>query len=143
MDFPRFSREEPRTWLNRAQQFFIANDIHGRKKLTLAAYNLEGDANQWWQWFERTNRDRQITWKQFEKGILTRFGHGDYENPNESICKLRQRRDFREYLGEFEKLMNCLPNWEEEALMGEFMAGLKEEIAVRCVYLNLPIYKWP
>lgn len=51
MDFPRFGGGEPRVWLNRAKQFFIANNIHGKKKITLASYYLEGDANRWWQWF--------------------------------------------------------------------------------------------
>lgn len=112
-----------------AKQFFISNNIHGRKKITLASYNLEGDANQWWQWFERANRGSQISWRQFEKRILLRFGHGDYEDTNESICKLRQKEEFSEYLEEFERLVNCLPEWPEEAFMGAFMAGLKEEIA--------------
>lgn len=71
-----------------------------------------------------------IFWRQFEKGIMLRFGHGDYEDPNELLCRLlRQQGGFREFLGEFERLMNCLPEWPEEAFLIAFMAGLKEEIA--------------
>ncbi|XP_012851409.1 PREDICTED: uncharacterized protein LOC105971108 [Erythranthe guttata] len=129
MDFTKFDGEEPRVWLNRAKQFFLANDLHGHRKVVLASYHLEGDANQWWLWFERANQGRKISWRQFEKGILLRFGHGNYEDPNESMCRLRQKGGFKEFLGEFEKLMNCLPDWPEEALMGAFMAGLREDIA--------------
>ena len=57
------------------------------------------------------------------------FGSTEYEDANEAINKLRQTCSFQEFLGEFEKLMNCLPSWPESALMGAFMAGLKEELA--------------
>ena len=46
------------------------------------------------------------------------------------ISKLHQTGSFHEFLGEFEKLINCLSSWPESALMGAFMAGLKKEMAV-------------
>lgn len=66
--------------------------------------------------------------EKFEKGILLRFGRGDYEDANESMCKLRQTGTFHEFLSEFERLMKCLPDWPEQALTGAFIEGLKEEI---------------
>lgn len=80
----------------------------------------------------------KISWLQFEKGILLRFRHGDYGNLNESLCKLKHRGGFSKYLREFERLVHCLLEWPEEALIGVVMAGLKEEIAteVRLFKLN-------
>ena len=60
---------------------------------------------------------------------MLQFGSAEYEDANEVINKLRQTSSFREFLGEFEKLINCLLSWPESALMGAFMAGLKEESA--------------
>ncbi|PKI75080.1 hypothetical protein CRG98_004554 [Punica granatum] len=72
---------------------------------------------------------RRMSWRRFEKGLLVRFGSSEHEDANEATNKLRQKGAFREYLGEFELLMNTLPHWHPSALLGAFMTGLKEEIA--------------
>ena len=69
---------------------------------------------------------RRKFWKLFDKGLLLWFGSGEYDDANEAISKLHQTGSFHEFLGEFEKLMNCLPSWPKSALMGAFIAGLKE-----------------
>ncbi|PKI64050.1 hypothetical protein CRG98_015582 [Punica granatum] len=70
-----------------------------------------------------------MLWRRFEKGLLVRFGSSEYEVANEAMNKLQQKGAFREYLGEFEMLMNTLPHWHPSALLSAFMAGLKEQIA--------------
>ncbi|PKI72893.1 hypothetical protein CRG98_006695 [Punica granatum] len=60
---------------------------------------------------------RRMSWRWFEKGLLVRFGSSEYEDANEDMSKLRQKGAFREYLGEFERLMNTLPHWHPSALL--------------------------
>ena len=64
----------------------------------------------------------------FEKGLFLLFGSTEYEDANEAISKLHQTGLFRKFLGKFEKLINFLSSRLESALMGAFMAGLKEEL---------------
>ncbi|PKI77669.1 hypothetical protein CRG98_001952 [Punica granatum] len=129
MEFPRFSGEDPRVWLDRARQYFAAQDVDKEEHVRLATFHLEGEANQWWQWFNHLNRRKRMSWRQFEKGLLVRFGSSEYEDNNEAMSKLWQKGAFREYLGEFERLMNTLPHWHLSALLGAFMAWLNKEIA--------------
>ncbi|PKI78282.1 hypothetical protein CRG98_001340 [Punica granatum] len=80
-------------------------------------------------WLDRTRQYFAAQDRRFEKGLLVRFGSSEYEDANEAMNKLREKGAFREYLGECERLMNTLPHWHPSALLGAFMAGLKEEIA--------------
>ncbi|PKI56536.1 hypothetical protein CRG98_023062 [Punica granatum] len=50
MEFPRFSGEDPRVWLDRARKYFAAQDVDKEEHVRLATFHLEGEANQWWQW---------------------------------------------------------------------------------------------
>ncbi|KAJ0037755.1 hypothetical protein Pint_22708 [Pistacia integerrima] len=48
--------------------------VHGTaeaQKVSMAAYHLEGEANQWWQWIRRTFRDegQVISWEKFEEEL--------------------------------------------------------------------------
>ncbi|PKI39067.1 hypothetical protein CRG98_040554 [Punica granatum] len=129
MEFPRFSGEDSRVWLDRARQYFAVQDVDKEEQVRLATFHLKGEANQWWQWFNHVNRRKKMLWRRFEKGLLVRFESSEYEDANEAMNKLRQNGTFREYLGELEHLMNTLPHWHPSALLSAFMVGLKEEIA--------------
>jgi hypothetical protein len=45
MDFPRFFWEEPIIWLDHVAQYFKLQQTPEEQKVTLAAFNLEGEAN--------------------------------------------------------------------------------------------------
>ncbi|KAG6643376.1 hypothetical protein CIPAW_09G207300 [Carya illinoinensis] len=130
LDFPRFAGEDPIMWLDRVKQYFSTQEIQGKRKVVLASFHLEGEANQWWQWYNRSHHGKTISWHQFEKGILRRFGPTDFEDYDEALSKISQTGSFREYLQEFEKLANRVKGWPKKALLGAFMGGLKAEIAV-------------
>ncbi|KAG6695507.1 hypothetical protein I3842_09G101100 [Carya illinoinensis] len=128
LDFPRFAGEDPTVWLDRVKQYFATQEIQGKKKVTLAAYHLEGEAKQWWQWYNRSHDGKTISWHKFEKGILRRFG--PIEDYDEALSKIKQKGTFQEYQQEFEKLANRVIGWPKKALLGAFMGGLKEDIAI-------------
>lgn len=129
MDFPKFNGEDPINWLDKAEQYFEIKEIRRRDCVKIASYYLDGDARQWWRWFEQTNDGRSITWERFRRGLLLRFGTSQIEDANESMSKLRQTGNFRDYLKDFEKLVNRVPHWPPSAVLGAFMAGLKPEFA--------------
>jgi hypothetical protein len=53
MEFPKFHGEDPIIWLDRVAQFFEYQSTAEEQKITLAAFYLEGEANQWWQWLKK------------------------------------------------------------------------------------------
>ncbi|KAJ0031096.1 hypothetical protein Pint_13485 [Pistacia integerrima] len=122
--------EDPTVWLDRAKQYFSTQEIQGKKKVVLAYFHLEGEANQWWKWYNRSHCGKTISWRQFEEGILCRFGPTDFEDYDEALSKISQIGSFRAYLQEFEKLANRVTGWPKKALLGAFMGGLKAEIIV-------------
>ncbi|CAA0843115.1 Unknown protein, partial [Striga hermonthica] len=71
-----FTGSDPEAWLNRIAQYFELNEAEGHDRVRYAAFYLDGEANVWWQWLSRIYRRRQqvITWADFERELLTRFG---------------------------------------------------------------------
>ncbi|XP_042952257.1 uncharacterized protein LOC122289342 [Carya illinoinensis] len=135
LDFPRFVGEDPTVWLDHVKQYFATQEIQGKKKVTLAAYHLEGETNQLWQWYNRSHDGKTISWHKFEKGILRHFGPTDFEDYDKALSKIKQMGTFREYQHEFEKLANRVTGWPKKALLGAFMGGLKEDIAIEvCMF---------
>ncbi|CAA0806270.1 Unknown protein, partial [Striga hermonthica] len=144
LDKPRltlstFTGTDPDAWLNRAAQYFELNETEGNERVRYAAYYLDGEANVWWQWLTSVYRSRQrvITWGDFERELLTRFGISDYHNYDEALSRVRQTGSLRDYLKEFGRLACRVRGWPETALVGTFIGGLKFDLAAE-VRLELP-----
>jgi hypothetical protein len=62
-------------------QFFVLQQTGEGQKVTLAAFYLEGEANQWWQWLKKGYQEDNIpiTWVIFEKELLTGTTEGHIE----------------------------------------------------------------
>jgi hypothetical protein len=74
LEFPRYSGDDLNVWLNWVVQYFEYKQIPEEQKVSLAAFHLENEANQWWQWVQRLYREEQvpITWGVFERELLVR-----------------------------------------------------------------------
>ena len=131
LEFPRFSGDDPTKWLNRVDQFFEFQEIAADQKVRLASFHLEGEANQWWQWFRKAFAEGQgsISWETFEDEVRARFGPPDSEDFDEALSRVRQTGTLRDYQREFERLGNRVRGWTQKALVGTFMGGLKPEVA--------------
>ncbi|KAH9770474.1 hypothetical protein KPL71_012393 [Citrus sinensis] len=131
MDFPRFSGDDPTEWLSRVEQYFEFQDTTEERRVSLASFHLEGEANQWWQWLKRVYQDEGIiiTWRMFKREIIARFGPTGYECFDEALSRVKQTGTLRDYQREFEKLATRVIGWPQSALIGTFLGGLKEEIA--------------
>ncbi|KAK1568271.1 hypothetical protein Q3G72_022479 [Acer saccharum] len=105
LEFPKFSSDNPTEWFNRVDQFFEFQGTIETKKVSLASFHLEGEANQWWQWLRRAYKeeDRTVTWSIFVEELWARFGPTNCEDFDEALS--------------------------QKALVGTFMGGLKPEIS--------------
>ena len=72
MDFPKFSCGEPTSWIYRENQFFQYQKTAEDQKVLLASFHLEGEAVQWLQWYEKTQKE--FTWEMLQKAICVLFG---------------------------------------------------------------------
>jgi hypothetical protein len=90
MDFPRFSGDDPTEWLNQANQFFAYQQTSEEQKVSLAAFYLEGAANQWWQWLSNIYQvdATPITWELFIPELLACFGPTTYEDFDEALFRI-------------------------------------------------------
>lgn len=76
-----------------------------------------------------------MTWDAFLQALLTRFGHV-YDEPMESLVKLRQTTTVTEYTSQFEALSNCLRGTSDKNRLSFFLSGLKDEIRLPLRMLN-------
>ncbi|KAF2320547.1 hypothetical protein GH714_028188 [Hevea brasiliensis] len=92
---------------------------------------LRGEANEWWQWLRRTHTEAgtAVTWEVFSEELWSRFEPTDSEDFDESLSKIHQTGDLRDYQREFERLGNRVRGWTQKALVGTFMGGLNSEIS--------------
>ena len=76
LEFPHYSSNDPLEWLNRVEQFFEYQEMHELQKVLLASFQLEGKANQWWQWLCRAYKEenKEISWTIFIKELWAQFG---------------------------------------------------------------------
>ncbi|KAH9724161.1 hypothetical protein KPL70_007389 [Citrus sinensis] len=131
IECPRFAGDDPTEWFNRVAQFFEFQRTPEDQKVSLASFHLEGEANQWWQWLNRTYKEenRIVTWTMFAEELWARFGPTDGEDFDEALSHITQNGSLRDYQREFEKLGNRVQGWTQKALVGTFMGGLKPEVA--------------
>ena len=127
LDFPRYSGDDPTVWLDRVVQYFDYKQTSEDQRVSLAAFHLESEANQWWQWMKKMYKEEwlPITWEVFERELLIRFGPTEVEDYDERI---QQDGTLQEYQQEFERLANRVDGWPQKALVGTFHGGLKQEI---------------
>lgn len=131
IEFPKFSGDDSTELMTKVDQFFDYQKTDPSEKVYLASYHLQGEANQWWRWLQRTYReeDKEVTWEVFVEELWSRFGPTDCDDFDESLSKIRQVGSLRDYQREFERLGNKVKGWTQKALVGTFMGGLKTEIS--------------
>ncbi|KAG7987413.1 hypothetical protein I3843_03G132800 [Carya illinoinensis] len=102
LEFLKSSKDDPTEWFNRVEQFFEYQGTAKNQKVHMAAYHLEGEANQWWQWLQE---------------LWARFGPLDCEDFDKALSRIRQLGTLRDYQHEFEKLGNKVRGWTQKALL--------------------------
>ncbi|XP_023638902.1 uncharacterized protein LOC111830637 [Capsella rubella] len=131
LDLQRFHGDEAPEWISKVHQYFAYHEIPPQQQVSIAAYHLTGEANEWWQaTSKRLGTDAHTTpWGVFESELWKRFGPTKGPHFHEALSKIQQTGSLREYQREFEQLQNRVENWSEDALIGTFLGGLNKSIA--------------
>ncbi|XP_059456434.1 uncharacterized protein LOC132186472 [Corylus avellana] len=126
LEFPTFNGDDPDSWCYRAEQFFEFYDIQERQKLRITAFHMEGKALSWFQALRNTNN--LSSWNDFLIAIQVRFGKGAYDDPMETLSKLKQVGSLEEYKTQFEILANRVLLLIDSHKLSMFLGGLRDDI---------------
>jgi hypothetical protein len=87
---------------------------------------MEGEALIWFQDAEFSGLVN--IWDTFAKACLVRFGPTAYDDPMESLTRLRQTHSVAAYKAQFEALSNRLRGLTKPYKLSYFLSGLKDDI---------------
>jgi hypothetical protein len=124
LEFPRFRGGDPTPWVYRAMQFFQYYQIPEEEKVIHASYHLDEEALIWFQDCEH----EIMNWNDFVRAVQMRFGPATYDDPMETLTKLRHTHSVVAYKGQFEALSNRIRNLSEAHKLSCFMSGLRDDV---------------
>ena len=134
LEFPRFRGENPSRWIYKANQFFQLYGTPPNQKILLASYHMEDKALIWFQ--DAKEAGLFTSWEAFVKFLHVRFGITAYDDPMESLTRLRQVDSVVHYKGQVESLSNRVKELSEKRKLSCFFSGLKEEIRLPVKMFN-------
>jgi hypothetical protein len=105
-------------------QFFQYYQIPEEEKVIHASYYLDEEALIWFQDCEH----EIMNWNEFVRAVQMRFGPATYDDPMETLTKLRHTHSVVAYKGQFEALSNRIRNLSEAHKLSCFMSGLRDEV---------------
>ena len=121
-------------WIFKANQFFQLYGTPPNQKISLALYHMEDEALIWFQDDEEVGLF--TSWEAFVKSLHVRFGTTAYDDPMETLTRLRQVGLVVHYKGQYESLSNRVKELSENHKLSCFLSGLKEEIRVLVKMFN-------
>uniref|UniRef100_A0A2N9J8Y4 Reverse transcriptase n=1 Tax=Fagus sylvatica TaxID=28930 RepID=A0A2N9J8Y4_FAGSY len=124
LEFPRFRGGDPTSWVYRALQFFHYYQIPEEEKVIHASYHLDEEALIWFQDCEY----EILNWTDFVRAVQLRFGLATYDDPMETLTKLRHTQSVATYKSQFEALSNRIRNLSEPHKLSCFMSGLRDDV---------------
>jgi hypothetical protein len=104
--------------------------------LRLAAIYIEGKALIWYQDMSESNLFN--LWEGFANALLTRFGPSSYDDPMETIMRLKQYYIVENYKEKFEAISNILRGIFDHNKLSCSSSGLKDEIQLPVKMFNPP-----
>ncbi|KAF3781406.1 hypothetical protein EJ110_NYTH37131 [Nymphaea thermarum] len=128
MELPKFSGEDPLSWVFHAEQYFDCLSVSLENRESHAAVHVAGPAIRWYRW--RLIQQGKPTWLEFVAALTVCFGPSAYLDYNVELSKIRHKGIVTEYQAEFEDKRNMVHGWPKEALIGVFIVGLRDELRI-------------
>jgi hypothetical protein len=104
------------------------------QRLSISAFHMDGKALVWFQELKANNE--VSPWKDFVRAIQIRLGRGLYNDPIETLSKLKQEGSLEDYKNQFDILtlkVHCLL---DEHKFNCFLGGLKDDIRLPVQMFN-------
>ncbi|XP_035545954.1 uncharacterized protein LOC118348438 [Juglans regia] len=134
LDFPRFRGGNPSPWIYRANQYFLYHQVPPSQRIFIASFHMDDEALVWFQ--DASEAGTFLSWEDFIKAVQIRFGSTPYDDPMESLTRLKQVSTVNDYKYEFEILSNRIRGLSEKNKLSCFLSGLRDEIRLPVRMLN-------
>ncbi|XP_023920704.1 uncharacterized protein LOC112032172 [Quercus suber] len=126
LEFPRFFGEDPASWIYRANQYFRYYNTPDTEKLMLASFHMDSEALTWFQDSEEVGLFGD--WESLVQALHIRFGATAYDDPMETLTRLRQTASVSQFKTQFELLSNRIKGLSATHKLSCFLSGLRDEI---------------
>ncbi|XP_031505831.1 uncharacterized protein LOC116268232 [Nymphaea colorata] len=126
MECPTFNGTKVRDWVCKVEKYFQCQRVAHEQKIDRAMMYFEDNALHWYQYTMRKTPNQG--WDQFRAGLIERFERASQRDFNVQLNSLKQTGTVLEYQDQFERLSCLVEDWNEDALVGAFIAGLQPEI---------------
>ena len=136
LDFPRFSGDDPASWVYKANQYFAYYQTPAMEKLLVASFHMDQEALVWYQ--DAEDAGIFCNWEGMVQALYVRFGSTPYDDPMEALTRLKQTSSVAVYKAEFEALSNRIKGLSSTHKMSCFLSGLRDEIRLPVRMLNPP-----
>ena len=134
LEFPKFSGEDPASWVYKANQYFKYYNTPITEKLMLASFHMEGEALIWFQHSEEAGLFVDL--ESLIQAFHIKFGATTYDDPMETLTRLRQTTSVSLYKAQFEVLSNRIKGLSATHKLSCFLSGLRDEIRLPMRMLN-------
>ncbi|KMZ68775.1 hypothetical protein ZOSMA_22G00650 [Zostera marina] len=126
-DFPRFTGEDPFTWIFKCECLFEYYQIQESNKFRIGSSNLDGEAAKWLSW--KQLEAPICSWPTFCELLVDRFDDNKSDIPlSVQFARIEQQSTVRQYLADFEALAIRVHGFSSKFRLETFIAGLKPEL---------------
>ncbi len=130
LEFPTFSGENPRLWVENCEYYFEIYQTPYSQWLNIASMHLSGKARTWKQSFFIQRQG--INWEEFVEALYQRFGQTGERYLVREFNSLKQFGTVESYQEKFEELRTQLlfhnPQLSEEHFISCYIGGLREDL---------------
>ena len=99
VELPKYERDERQciAWINKAKEYLDIHNIHyDDKKIKYAFMHLEGNAYNWYLWWNNTARICSYKWFSFRNDLIKRFQSIEEKDFFAKITRLQQKNSVDE-----------------------------------------------
>ncbi|XP_028078909.1 uncharacterized protein LOC114280732 [Camellia sinensis] len=136
---------EAEAWLRQIKKLLDTSDIHNEQhRVTMAAFQMEGEADHWWEMIRSTRQVDTLTWRQFEDLFMEKyFPNSLRQEMIQEFLQLKQgKMSVTQYVNCFEALSRYASAIvaNEEDKVRQFEWGLDTDIRRRLIAVQLSTY---
>lgn len=104
------------------------------QRLSISAFHMDGKALVWFQELKASNE--VTSWIEFVRAIQIWFGRGPYDDPMETLFKLKYEGSLDDYKNQFDILPLKVHHLPDEHKLSCFLGGLKNKIRLSVRMFN-------
>ncbi|XP_028116776.1 uncharacterized protein LOC114314485 [Camellia sinensis] len=136
---------EVESWLRQIKKLLDTSDIQNEQDMvTMAVFQMEGEANHWWKMIRSTRQVKTLTWRQFKDLFMEKyFPNSLRQEMVQEFLQLKQgKMPVTQYANRFEALSKYVSAIvaNEKDKVRRFEWGLDTDIRGRLIIVQLSTY---